>query len=93
MKRNKENDLRFLGRAFVENLEILDGEYGGIGLDMKRPFGNSDVEADMLELLEWEMEGNDGEGPCFSLEQRNYVRQLYFMDLIPWLQNNFLGGF
>jgi len=43
INRNKTEDLTKLAEAFYENLEITPWEFGGIGLDPKRPFGNSDV--------------------------------------------------
>ena len=86
INRSKSSDLRILARAFFSELTVLEWEYGGIGLDPKRPFGNSDVEADILKLLEWEMEGDDGDGPCYSSAQRNYVCNLYRVDLIPFLK-------
>lgn len=52
--RNEEQDLMVLAGAFFRELTISNCEYGAIGLDCKRPFGNSDVEGDMLELLECE---------------------------------------
>ena len=79
-------ELRVLASAFFENLIMIECEYGGIGLDPKRPFGNSDVERDILELLGKEMEGDDGDGPCYSSKQREYARILYQQKLIPFLQ-------
>ena len=84
--RNEQQDLKILADAFFAGLTILEWEYGGIGIDPKRPFGNSDVEADMLEMLEWEPEGDDGDGPCYSSKQRYYVDGLYRKKLIPYLR-------
>ncbi len=86
MERNQEKDLKVLADAFFAELCMLEWEYGGIGLDPKRPFGNRDVDADMLELLDWEPEGDDGDGPCFSSMQREYVASLYREKLIPYLR-------
>lgn len=80
------DDLAALASAFFDNLEIQYGEYGGIGLDCKRPFGNSDVESDILELIGEVMEGNDGEDDCWSSKQRDYARSLYHEKLIPYLK-------
>lgn len=79
-------DLKILADAFFANLEIDNCEYGGIGVDSKRPFGNSDVEADILEMLDRKPEGDDGYGKCWSSEQREYARDLYHRDLIPYLR-------
>jgi hypothetical protein len=84
--RDEQKDLKRLADAFFAELCMLEWEYGGIGLDPKRPFGNSDVDADMLELLDMEPEGDDGDGPCFSSTQRDYVADLYREKLIPYLR-------
>lgn len=70
-ERNKPNDLEKLADAFFANLRTGNVEYGGWGLDDKRPFGNSDVEGDILEIIGWEPEKND------SYEQREYASELY----------------
>lgn len=79
MKRNKEKDMRILAGMFFNNLQRDDIEYGGWGIDGKRPFGNSDVEGDILEELSIEPE-IDG----YSEEQREYASELYG-DLGDWL--------
>lgn len=84
--RDKSDDLFLIASAFFDNLTIDKVEYGAIGVDCKRPFGNSDVEHDMLEIIEWEPESNDGVDYCYSEKQREYVRDLYFNHLIPYLQ-------
>jgi hypothetical protein len=86
IKRNKQKDLKKLAIAFFENLEIDECEFGGIGVNCKRPFGNSYVEGDILEIIGWEPEGDDGEDSCFSSEQKRYARDLYLSELIPYLQ-------
>jgi hypothetical protein len=87
MDRNLEADCHELADAFFENLQF-DGscEYGSIGTDCKRPFGNSFVEGDILEIIGWAKEGNDGDGPCFAPWQIDYARDLYCIHLIPFLQ-------
>jgi hypothetical protein len=87
VKRDEQKDLKTLADAFFAELFVSDVEYGGIGLDPKRPFGNRSVEHDMLELLDAEPEGDDGEDECFSSEQREYVRDLYHNKLIPYLRS------
>jgi hypothetical protein len=83
MQRDKEKDLAALAGAFFDCLQIDNCEFGGIGLDCKRPFGNSDAEGDMLEIL-----GADQEDPSegWSMEQRDYVYSLYHNELIPYLR-------
>lgn len=39
--------------------ELSDCEYGAAEIDGKRPYGNSDVEDDVLELLKWGEERKD----------------------------------
>jgi len=88
MDRNEREDLEKLANAVIENLEYNDMcEYGSIGVDCKRPFGNSDVEADMLEIIGWEMEGDDGEDACYSSTQRDYVRTLYMEKLAQFIKD------
>lgn len=91
--RNEKEDLKKLASAFFDELTIVHIEYGGIGLDPKRPFGNSDVEADILEIIEWEPEQQDDNswswegGACYSTAQRDYARILYTEKLIPCLKD------
>jgi len=85
--RNKTEDLKKLADAFYKNLEITPWEFGGIGLDPKRPFGNSSVCESMLEIIGWKKEGNDGYETCYADYQIDYVYNLY-RDLIPFLRKN-----
>jgi hypothetical protein len=87
--RNLAADVDLIAAAVIENLQITTWEYGGIGVDPKRPFGNSDVEGDMLELLGCEMAGDDGFEPCWSSEQKEYVRDIYHNRVIPRIQEVF----
>ena len=86
MKRDEQKDLKVLADAFFRELFISDCEYGGIGLDPKRPFGNSSVERDMLELLDAAPEGDGDETESFSDAQCEYVRDLYHEKLVPYLR-------
>lgn len=83
MKRDVEKDLNALLKAFAENLEISNCEFGGIGLNGKRPFGNSDVENDILTIIGWEIEHYDED---ILNEQYEYARDLYFNKLIPYIK-------
>lgn len=78
-------DMAKLATAFFDNLQRDDCEYGAIGVDCKRPFGNSDVEGDILELLDAKPEGEEDGGKAWSQEQREYAAELYG-NLIPYLQ-------
>jgi hypothetical protein len=84
--RNEKEDIDTIATAVVMGLFIDGCEYGAIGIDPKRPFGNSDVNGDMLEMIGAEQEGDDGEGPCWSSDQLDYVRIIYHEKVIPRIQ-------
>ena len=91
IKRDRDADMLKLELAFFDNLERDNCEYGAIGVDCKRPFGNSDVEGDILEIIEWEAEGDDGDSECYASWQREYASELYD-GLIEWLQAKYGTG-
>ena len=82
----QQQHLATLADAFFEQLIMLEWEYGAPGLDPKRPFGNSDVERDILVILDIDPEGDDGDAECFSSLQREYATDLFRVQLIPFLQ-------
>jgi len=84
----KPDDMLKLEKAFFQNLRRDNCEYGAIGVDPKRPFGNSDVEGDILELIGATPEGDDGEEACWSSKQRAYAAAMYD-GLIEWLQTKY----
>ena len=88
MNKELERDLKKLADAFYSELQFSDSfEYGSPGLDGKRPFGNSDVEGDILEILGLKPEGGpDEDSSCYSIEQRDYARDLYTQKLVPYLK-------
>ena len=88
MDRNEQQDLKVLADAFFDQLDWLPWEYGAPGLDPKRPFGNSDVEGDVLELLGCSPEGDDGDSACWSSKQRAYAEMLFREKLIPYLREH-----
>ena len=93
MDRNEIEDLMILTNAFFENLQIDSCEYGGIGLDSKRPFGNSSVTLDIMEMIGVEPEFNCRNcGAEYSEEQRDYADQLYHEKLIPFLKKQWEGN-
>lgn len=87
MDRNIEADCSKLASAFFDNLQF-DGscEFGSIGTDCKRPFGNSNVESDILKIIGWKPEGDDGNGAYFASWQKEYAVNLFQVKLIPFLQ-------
>lgn len=87
----RKEDMEKLERAFFQNMERDNCEYGGIGLDSKRPFGNSDVEGDILEIIGATPDGDDGHAICFSSKQRAYAAAMYG-GLIKWLQSKYCPG-
>jgi hypothetical protein len=84
--RNREKDMDALARAFFANLQ--QGSYRGIGLSESRPFGNSDVAGDILELLDIEPANDEA---SYSESQRDYADELYGK-LIDYLQAKYLGA-
>ena len=86
MNRNEYEDLLIIEQAFFDNLAYDPGcEYGSVGVDCKRPFGNSDVEADILEMLSCEPEDEDE----YSTAQREYAASLYKEKLVPHLKSRY----
>ena len=85
-RRNLAADIDVIAAAVIDALFVDTCEYGAIGVDAKRPFGNSDVEGDMLQLLGCKPDGNDGEDECWSSQQREYVRDIYRRRVIPRIQ-------
>lgn len=84
----KTEDMIKLEKAFFQNLYRDECEYGAIGVDCKRPFGNSDVEGDILEIIGAVPEGDDGESECWSSTQRKYAAAMY-SGLIDWLKKKY----
>ena len=86
MERNLEEDIKKLANEYFENIKYHnDCEFGSVGADCKRPFGNSDVEDDILEIIGWEMEGDDGYGLCYSSKQRDYAYDLYTKHMVKYI--------
>lgn len=86
-RRSQKKDLEKLSNAFYSNLEIIPYEFGGIGLDPKRPFGNSSVPEQILQIIGWnpEIPGEDSENE-YSDRQIDYAVHLYKDKLIPYLK-------
>jgi uncharacterized protein YodC (DUF2158 family) len=84
MERNLKEDLAKLADAFFENIIYDDScEFGSVGTDCKRPFGNSYVEGDILEILCWAADGDDED---FTDSQLDYANDLYCKKLVPYLK-------
>jgi len=78
-------DMERLEKAFFDNLYLNNHEYGGIGVDSKRPFGNRDVEGDILMIIGHPPEGRDKE---WTDGQRKYAAALY-RNLAPHLRRKY----
>jgi len=92
IERDKEADLEKLSKAFFANLRIDNCDFGGIGLDSKRPFGYSHgILDDILNIIGWKPEGDkpEGEDRCYSSHQEDYAEKLYHQHLIPYLRKRF----
>lgn len=63
-----------LADAFIDHLQRDETEFGGWGVDSKRPFGNSSVYYDLAEILDIEM-------PDYKTDKYNdmcsYLGELY----------------
>lgn len=81
-ERDREEDMRCLAGAFFEKLRRDKYEYGGWGIDPKRPFGDEDVDGSILEIIGMRESSKDDRAEM----QRSYAAALYD-DLGPWLQN------
>ena len=54
----KDEHLKLLKRAYVR--WEGGGEYGAPAINSKRPYGNSDVDCDIADILGWEYDEDDG---------------------------------
>jgi hypothetical protein len=80
----REKDLKLLANAFFNNLDRYNCEYGGWGVDDKRPFGNSFVEGDIAEIIGLELVDEDDDSEEHE-DQIRYLNSLYD-DLGPYLK-------
>lgn len=60
-------------------------ETGAPAVDPKRPYGNSDVDCDVLEILGIAPEGNDADVTCWSERQRTWALDLH-KDMLAYLK-------
>ncbi len=74
---DKEKHIHLVATEFFN--EIIDSDL----LDnIKRPFGNSDIAGDILEIIDMKPEGEDHN---FSEEQLDYANDIYYKDMFPYL--------
>ncbi len=69
-----------LADAFFENLEYSNIEFGGLGLNAKRPFGNSSVEPDLAEIVfgDRNVIYDPNQEGFYDEDKASYLRWLYF---------------
>jgi hypothetical protein len=78
------NHLKKLAIAYASQLTFLDSHgFGEWGVDQKRPFGNSSVKIDILEICGIE----PADGDSYSIEQQEYAYSLYRNKLGQFLRN------
>jgi hypothetical protein len=65
--------LKLLAHA---NVQWENSEYGAPAIDCKKPYGNSNVEDDIGEILGWQAGDNDGER-CWSRAQHERAAELH----------------
>jgi len=87
MKKSYNKHLKLLADAFYANITYDDGcEFGSIGLDCKRPFGNSNVEFDILEIINMLPDKEHAVNDDCNEELYKYARELYREKLVPYLK-------
>lgn len=69
-----EDHITLLRRA---NLRWDDCEYGAPAIDCKRPYGNSDVELDIAEILGWELFVDQHDERHLTAVQSDLARRLH----------------
>ena len=60
-------------------------EYGAPAIDCKRPYGNSDVEGDIAEILGWQLIKDNHGDELLSQEQGSKANELHndLLEIIP----------
>jgi hypothetical protein len=81
--RDRNSDIKKIADAVVANLGFIDAEFGGIGIDCKRPFGNSMAWFDLFEIIGLEPDREDGD---YSEEWFDYVSDIYRREVLPYIQ-------
>src|SRR5688572_21019229 len=78
VNRNRTEDMFKLADAFYQNLE-LDNSYspGAWGLNIKRPFGNSSILLDVLQIIGIDYESYDRLSESDKEKADEYANDLY----------------
>lgn len=84
---DRQIHMDLLADEFFNALQFDDCEFGGWGLDCKRPFGNSSVEPDLAEIIGWDRESiwENTDNGDLDEDKCDYLRELYY-DLGPYLK-------
>lgn len=84
----KPEHIKLLVRA---NWQFIDCEYGAPAIDCKRPYGNSDVEEDIANILGWKLFENKYGEKQISKEQSDTARKLHkeLVEVIPEIIRRF----
>lgn len=76
-------------KKLIKELEFVSykdgGDYVFIGVDGKRPFGNSDILRDVAEILKWKLPNDD-------LSDKQYEKAQQLLKELPYALNNILKG-
>ena len=86
----KERHLELLTAAFWGNLTFSEGScYGYVGLEDKRPFGNSNVEDDICDIIGLVPLIDQFGLTHYTSEQLKYAGELYQEELVPYLKSKY----
>jgi len=87
---DKERHLELLAAAFWENIRFNNAAYYGyVGLEDRRPFGNSNVEYDICHIIGLISNVDEYGLADYTTEQLYYAEKLYRDDLVPYLKSKY----
>ena len=97
MERNTQKDLRKLATAFFEvffdYFELDNIFFGSINFESNYLFADSWIERKVLRSIGWEPERPEKEWLlAYSEKQLLYARDLYFKELMPYLEKLWIDG-
>lgn len=74
-------------KKLIKELNFVEykngGDYVYIGVDGKRPFGNSDIMQDVAEILKWKLPNDD-------LSEKQYEKAKQLLKELPYALNNLI---
>jgi hypothetical protein len=83
-----EDHLKLMSRM---DLEWDSCEFGAPAVDPKRPYGNSDVEHDIAEILGWEVDDEGLSDEQWDLTRKLHDETLYALSVVLSLRTFELG--